>query len=587
MGGFCGFTCTNHDSITAMLEALAHRGQASNHINIGGITLGQRSPDQLLSTCGNYAIVFDGDIFNLHQLTANKEPLPEILLNLYHQYGPAMLTHLHGVFAFAIFDIAANRLFCTRDIFGAKPFYYTKTHDGIIFGSEIKSFLHHPGFTPSLNTEALAQYLSFQYSVLDETFFKGVYKLPPGHYMEWENGDLKLTPYHSLEFSPTKMQMEEAVERIDKTVLASVARHMQGGTEIGAFLSGGVDSGYVTAIFGGKKTFTIGFDYEKYNEIEHAKKLSEHIGATNFTKMISTDEYWESLPKIQYHMDEPIGDPAAVAFYFACMEAAQHVKIALSGEGADEFFGGYNIYKEPLSLRTYSKLPLIIRKWIASLAKRLPKGTKGRSFVIRGATPVQERFIGNAYIFTAQERDKLLKFKTSQTPADIVRPYYDKVKHLDDITKMQFIDIHFWLVGDILLQADKMSMAHGLQLRVPLLDREVFHVASQLPTKLRVTKKQSKVAFRNAAARHMPVETATRRKLGFPVPTRIWLRDKKYYNIVKEHFTSAAAQEYFHQGELMTLLDEHFNGKQDNSRKIWTIYMFLLWYNEFFGGIQP
>ena len=599
MGGFCGFTTTDNNNaettVNSMLGAILHRGFENAKTLLcknlvlgfdGGSKAGHNLQDK-------FQLVFIGDIYNCHELrelleekchTFETFTITEILLHLYEEYGPGMLHHLRGSFAFAIYDTENNKIFCARDPFGIKPFYYTVAENELIFGSEIKAFLHHPDFVPVVNTEALGQYMTFQYSVLSETFFKGVFKLPQGHYLIWENGGVQISRYHSHIFTPAEMSLDDAVESIDKAVCESVERHVTTCDEIGAFLSGGVDSGYMAGTFKGKKAFTVGFDYEKYNEINHAKTLADKLGLEHITKIISTDEYWDSLPKIQYHMDEPLADPAAVAFYFACMEAARHVKIALSGEGADEFFGGYNIYKEPLSLRFYARLPLSLREWLASIAKRLPKNTRGRSFLIRGAKPVEMRFFGNAFIFTEEERDKLLKYPAIQSPVDITRPYYSLVKHEDDITKMQFLDINLWLEGDILLQADKMSAAHGLQLRTPLLDREVAGVASRLPVKHRVSKKMTKIAFREAAARHIPPETAERYKLGFPVPIRIWLREKKYYDMVKSHFTGDAANEYFHMEELIKLLDEHYNSKTDNSRKIWTVYMFLLWHNEFFNS---
>ena len=604
MSGFCGFTGyePNHAKpiITAMLDTIAHRGQHYIETYLGEKTaLGLRSDNiqQLQNETGNLTLIFDGQIYNQPELrtlleekghTLAATSCTEILIHLYEEYSTGMLSHLRGTFAFAIYDADADKLFCARDPFGVKPLYYTRTENGLIFGSEIKTFFLHPDFKPIVNTEALGQYLTFQYSVLNETFFKGVYKLPAGHYLILEHETIHISRYNSHVFTPSDINLDDAVKNIDSAVQDSVAKHMVSDDEISAFLSGGVDSSYVTAMYskkGGTKSFTVGFDYEKYNEIEYAKSLSEELGIENISKIISTDEFWKSLPKIQYYMDEPLADPAAVAFYFACKEASKHVKIAFSGEGADEFFGGYNIYKEPLSLRYYTWLPLSLREWLAGVAKKLPRKIKGRNFIIRGAKPVEERFIGNAYIFSEEERNKLLKYKPIQSPMDITRPYYDQVKHENDITKMQFLDIHLWLTDDILLQGDKLSMANGLQVRMPLMDREVFRVASRLPVKYRVNRKETKVAFRKAAAKHLPPQTAWRKKLGFPVPIRIWLREEKYYNIVKSHFTGEAAQKYFHINELVNLLDEHFSGKQDNSRKIWTVYMFLLWHDEFFNSV--
>jgi asparagine synthase (glutamine-hydrolysing) len=604
MGGFCGFTGYAPDDakpiLTNMLDTMAHRGQKVIEMYCQeALAMGFRSRaiENFQDDAGRLALVFYGEIYNQPELRALLEAkghtLPDasctqILLHMYAEYGVDMLTHLRGAFAFALYDTKADKLFCARDPFGVKPFYYMRTKTELVFGSEIKSFFPHPSFTPKVNTEALAQYLTFQYSVLNETFFQGVCKLPPGHYFVWEKGSMQLSRYNSHMFTPEDMPMEEAIDSIDNAVQDAVARSMHADDEetIGAFLSGGVDSSYVASLFskhGGKKTFTVGFDYQRYNETTHAKNLTDSLGIENISKIISTEEYWDSLPSIQFYMDEPLADPAAVAFYFACREAAQHVTTAFSGEGADEFFGGYNIYKEPLSLKYYTWLPLRLRKWLALAAQKLPRNLKGRNYILRGAKPVEARFIGNAYIFTPEERDKLLKTKPIQSPMDITRPYYEQVKHEDDSTKMQFLDINLWLPEDILLQADKMSMAHGLKLRVPLMDKEVFKAASRLPVQYRVTKQETKVAFREAAARHLPPETAWRKKLGFPVPIRIWLREEDYYYRVRAYFISEVAEEYFHVDALLALLDAHYDSQQDNSRKIWTIYMFLLWHDEFFG----
>jgi len=621
MCGFCGFSGKNNEQekvITAMMDRIIHRGPDSAGVYLGDnmtfgfrrlaiVSVGEDGTQPMYNEDKNLVMVFNGEIYNYQELRASLEEKghvfssyadSETILHMYEEYGTGMLTHLRGMFAFAIYNILEDKLFCARDPFGIKPFYYTKTDEGLIFGSEIKSFLEHPNFTPTVNVEALGQYLTFQYSVLTETFFKGVYKLPPGHYLTLDNTNegVIITRYHSHIFTPmAEANFETSVENIDQVVTESVAKHMANEVEIGSFLSSGVDSSYVAACFakeGNKresnetlKTFTVGFDYEQYNEIGYASRLSEKLGVENISKIITTEEYWECLPKFLYHLDEPLADPAAVALYFVSREAAKHVKCTFSGEGADELFGGYNIYKEPLSLQTYSKLPLSLREWLASCAKKLPKGMKGRNFLIRGAKTVEERYIGGAYVFSPEERNELLKHIPLQDPIDITRPYYEQVKHEDDITKMQYLDIHLWQAGDILLKADKMSMAHGLEVRVPLLDKEVFKIASRLPVKHRVTRKSTKYAFRQAAKRHLPPEVAEKRKLGFPVPVRIWLREEKYYNIVKEHFTSETAQEYFHTNLLVELLDEHFNGKHDNGRKIWVVFMFLLWHKEFFARV--
>jgi asparagine synthase (glutamine-hydrolysing) len=369
---------------------------------------------------------------------------------------------------------------------------------------------------------------------------------------------------------------------IDEAVKDAVSKHMVSDGEVAVFLSSGVDSSYAAACSGAEKAFTVGFDDARYNEAENAKALAESLQLNHHIKIIDTDEYWNHLPRVQYYMDEPLADPAAAALYFVSREASNHVSAALSGEGADELFGGYNIYREPQSLGVYTWLPIWLRRWLAGLAEKLPFDIKGKNFIIRGGKTFEERFIGNANIFSAEERDNLLKYKAPH-PKDITRPYYAQVKHEDDITKMQFLDINLWMAGDILLKADKLSMAHSLQLRTPFLDREVFRTASRIPTRHRVNKKGiTKYAFRLAAKRHLPIDVSERKKLGFPVPIRVWLREEKYAEIVARYFNSETAKKYFNQDILLNLLRAHTAGKKDNSRKIWTVYMFLLWHENFF-----
>ena len=354
--------------------------------------------------------------------------------------------------------------------------------------------------------------------------------------------------------------------------------------EVGSLLSSGIDSSYIATISKADKTFTVGFDYDKFNEISYAKDLSEKIGTQNFSKLISEEEYWSVLPEIQYYMDEPLADASCVALYFVDKTAAEHVKVVLSGEGADEFFGGYNIYHEPVSLKGYQRLPKLLRCLAGKFAEKvLPEGMRGRSFLMRGALDVERRFIGNAKRFSVKERKRILKNATpAKSPWKLTKPFYDKVKHVDDTTKMQYIDMNFWLVGDILLKADKMSMRHSLETRVPFLDKEVYKLSKTIPTKHKLAGGTTKYALRKAAERHIPEATAMKKKLGFPVPITLWLKEDKYYNQVKEAFTSPAAKTFFNTDELVKLLDQHKNGKLDNSKKIWVVYMFLMWYDVYF-----
>ncbi|MEE1039258.1 MAG: asparagine synthase (glutamine-hydrolyzing), partial [Lachnospiraceae bacterium] len=549
------------------------------------------------------------------------------------EYGVKILDRLRGMFAFVIWDTRKKELFGARDMFGIKPFYYAQAGGSFIYGSEIKSILEYPGYEREVNLEALEQYMSFQYSVLPETFFKGIFRLPAGHYMIWKDGKLRTRRYFDPMLTPVKAKDREKeegrktvgekavvekaagekaagekaageradshncidgsgagqsahdrlVDEIDRAVQESVRYHMVSDVEVASLLSSGVDSSYVAATFKGAKTFTVGFDYETYNEIPYAEALSGEVGIRNYSKIISTREYWKEFPKIQYYMDEPLADASAAALYFVDREASRHVKVILSGEGADELFGGYVIYHEPFSLNAYQKIPAGVRRAAAAVVSVLPGHPKGKGFIMRGAKPVEERFIGNANVYTVKLRNRVLRHTTKNSdPKNLTAPYYRRARHLSDTEKMQYIDLNFWLQGDILLKADKMSMAHGLESRVPFLDRGVFTTAKNIPLEEKISRTNTKTAFREAARRYIPEAAAQKKKLGFPVPIRIWLRQDKYYGIVKKAFLSKEAQLFFHTEELMKLLDAHRAGREDYSRQIWTVYTFLVWYRQYF-----
>ena len=605
MCGFTGFTGNldnREETIEKMMNKIIHRGPDSGGIHSDeNVTLGFRrlsiiglenGSQPMYNEDGSIVIVFNGEIYNYEGIKEElikkghifkSEADTEVLVHLYEEKGMDMLQDIRGMFAFVIYDMNKKELYAVRDFFGIKPFYYTKINDNLVFGSEIKSFLEYPEFKKEVNLLALENYLSFQYSVLEETFFKGVYKLMPGHYLKYKDNEITITRYFEPMFEPEKMKLQDAIKNVDEVLQESIKMHKISDVEVGSFLSSGVDSSYVAATFKGDKTFSVGFDYDKYNETNYAKDLSEKIGIENFSKTISTEEYWDTIKKVQYHMDEPLADPSAIALYFVANLASKHVKVALSGEGADEFFGGYNIYKEPFDISFLTVLPKPIRKALGKIAKAIPFSFKGKNLLIRASKDVEERFIGNANMFSKEEREEILKNPTGKyKTTDITKPFYEKVNHLDDATKMQYIDLNLWLVGDILLKADKMSMANSLEVRVPFLDKEVFKVASKIPSDYKVNKQATKYVFRMAAKEHLDDLVATKKKLGFPVPIRVWLKEDNFYNKVKEAFLSDASKKYFNTDKIVSYLDNHKNGKGDFSRKIWTIYMFLVWHDEFF-----
>ena len=595
MCGIVGFVGARENAQTilqAMMDRIAHRGpDGQGQFLEGPVALGQRrlsiidldgGKQPMYNEDSSLVVVFNGEIYNFQALTAELQAAghtfatrsdTEVLLHGYEEWGKGMLDRLRGMFTFALWDRKAETLFLARDHFGIKPLYYYQNEEGeLLFGSEIKSFLDHPGFHKALNEDQLSLYLSYQYSPGEDTFFRGVKKLLPAHCLTWQGGEIKIERYWQPAFTPDE----------GPSLTESVAAHKIADVEVGSFLSSGVDSSYMAALAKVDKTFTVGFANKQYDETDFAKEFSAHIGVKNYAYRITPEEYWANLGRIQYHMDEPLADAASVALYFVNREAAKQVKVCLSGEGADEFFGGYNIYKEPFTVSWYDKLPLWLRRAVGAAASVLPP-VPGVNFLVRRGRPLEERYIGNTNLMGERRKRQLLKNYTGRIlPTDLSRPYFEQTRGQDAVTRMEYCDLNLWMVGDILLKADKMSMANSLELRVPFLDRKVFDLACRIPTSCKVNAAQTKIAMRGAAEKTIPPKTADKKKLGFPVPVRAWLREEKYAAILREAFASEAAEKFFNTAALNKMLDQHLSGKRDNWRQLWCVFIFLVWYDEYF-----
>ncbi len=608
MCGICGMIGETKDKekvLARMMKVMEHRGpDGGDTYASDGALLGFRrlsiidldtGMQPMVNEDGSMALVFNGEIYNYQTLRKvlkqkghefRNSSDSEVILHGYEEYQKELLGKLRGMFGFAVWDDKKKSLFAARDYFGIKPFYYAVVENTLVFASEIKCILEYPGYQKKVNEEALEQYLSFQYSALPETFFKGIYKLLPGHYLTFENQELKVGRYFEPTLDPGAKESESAmIAETRKVMNQSVKRHLISDVEVGSFLSSGVDSSLIAALSKCNRTFTVGFAHEgdKYNEITYAKELSKKIGIENQCKYISREEFKEAIPKVMYHMDEPLADASAVALYFLAQEASKKVKVVLSGEGADEIFGGYNIYLEPKALGWSRWIPLKVREKLASAAERLPRHMKGRNYLIRAARPLSERYIGNAYIFTADERKRLLRRKKEgPKPNELLKKEYDKMRGLPDSDQMQALDLVYWLPGDILLKADKMSMAHSLEVRVPFLDKDVFEVARRIPHSLKTKKYTTKYVLRKVADEYLPEQVAKKKKLGFPIPIRNWFKEEDWYQQIKTAFTGETAAKYFRTKRLVRLLEEHRSGREDNSRKIWTVYAFLVWHQVFF-----
>ena len=612
MCGFAGYihnygTFDKEEVIHKMADRIKHRGPDDAHYYIDdGIALGFRrlsiidlegGRQPILNEDGSLVLLFNGEIYNYQEL---REELikaghifttktdSETILHGYEEYGKKILDRLRGMFAFIIWNKNTKELFGARDIFGIKPFYYYKKGKEFMFGSEIKSFLSHPNFEKELDEDMIPLYLSYEYSPDERTIFKNVFKLPGAHCFTYKNGELKVERYYKIEY---KIEDDKSLEywedAITKEFTESVSMHQIADVEVGCFLSSGVDSSYVVKEIskGTKKvkTFSVGYEEEKYSELPYAQDFSNVIGVPNIANKVSADEFFDAVPEIQYYMDEPLPNPSEIPLYFLAKNARRYVKVVLSGEGADELFGGYPMYLAGGHFDHYShKVPRPVRKILGTVAKHCPN-FKGKNFLVRGAMEPYQRFMRANYVFQSAERQKFLKRPiASKVPEEYSKRYFNEVSNLDEPTQLQYVDMHTWMIYDILLKADRMSMANSLELRVPFLDKKMLELSTRIPSRYRAANETTKIALRGAAIKQLPERTANKKKLGFPVPLNDWLREDKYYNKVKAAFQSDIAEKFFVTSELMKLLDDHKSGKALNMQKIWSFYTFILWYEQFF-----
>lgn len=482
---------------------------------------------------------------------SRREREERILVRAFETWQFDMAAHLYGMFAFALWDEEEKQLFCLRDQFGTKPFYYYETEDGqLLYGTTIRGIMEQPGFVKELNEEMLQIYLSLTYVAGENTFFRGLKKLLPGRYLIWKDGVVTVKRYWKPEFHPDDSKsLEEWADEIH-TTLGEIMKEVKTSDErVESFLSGGVDSSYVLAMSDADTADTCGYEEERFDEsvlaVETARILERKISR----RVINPEEYFNIVPYVMYNMEQPLGDASAIVFALGCQATAEHTKICYSGEGADEFFGGYNMYRN---------------------AERYGENLKNF-------------YVGNTNIMKEDEKKKILKkYDPDVLPIEVAQSIYEEMEGLDPLTKMSNIDIQIWLEGDIYLNVDKMSEAAGLEVRMPLTDLRIFDIASRMPSKYKVNEEQNKVAFRTAAQKMLPEEIAFRKKLGFIVPIRIWMADDRYNQDVRAKFHSEMAEKFFNVEEINTIFDEYVGGNSDNWRKVWTIYTFLVWYEEYF-----
>ena len=607
MCGFSGYFGTGdydrEQVVRKMSEKIAHRGPDGEGVFVDDyVALGHRrlsiidlelGIQPMYSADGRYVIVFNGEIYNYkdiqrklkkdHGVTFQTNSDTEALLQTYMIYGEKTASLLRGMFAFVIYDREEHKIYGARDAFGIKPFYYAKMKDTLLFGSEIKSFLPHPAFKKEINHEALKMYLIFQYSPMKETLFRNVYKLEPGTYFTYDGEKMKTERYFNASFRTKPISEDEAAEGIFKEVENSVKYHLIADVEVGSFLSGGVDSSFIATMARPDKTYSVGFKTDGFDESMDAKALCDILKIKNRRREITADEFFEVLPAVQYQSDEPHANLSAVPLYFLSEMAAEDLKVVLSGEGADEFFGGYETYHGSKSGSVYKAIvPRKLRGWIGR--KIGDRDHRGLNFFKRNALDLEDSYIGQAFIMDNDQANDLLQenYRSNLTYQDVTRPYFEKVKGKDELHKKMYLDMHLWLPNDILLKADKMTMAHSLELRVPYLDRKVWSYARTLPSNLLIDDHQTKTVFRKSSEKVLPEEWVKRKKKGFPVPIRQWLWEEKYASRFREMFEQPFAKEFFHTEILLQWLKDHQEKKANNQRKLYTVYAFLLWYKAYF-----
>jgi asparagine synthase (glutamine-hydrolysing) len=538
-----------------------------------------------------YWIIFNGEIYNYLELrqelleaglTFATHSDTEVIIALYSHYKEKAVEKLRGMFAFLIYDKEEQFLYGARDPFGIKPLFYYYDGQRTYFGSEKKSILLALE-KQELNRVALQHYLTYQFVPEPFSMTEGIQKLEPGHYFTKKvNAQMEIKQYWRASFHPVQKSESDFIKEIKDVLFDSVKMHMRSDVPVGSFLSGGIDSSIIASIakefHPSIKTFSVGFEHNGFSEIDVAKETAEKLGVENISYVITPEEYMNEIPKIMWHMDDPLADPACVPLYFVAREARKHVTVVLSGEGADELFGGYNIYREPQSLEVFNKIPRVGKALLKGIANCLPEGTKGKSFIERGVTPMEQRYIGNAKMFTEEEKRHILKgYKEGLDYTDITKSLYEESKGYAPVDRMQFIDIHTWMRGDILLKADKMTMAHSLELRVPFLDKAVFDIASKIPTNLKTANGTTKYILRKAAEGIVPNHVLDRKKLGFPVPIRHWLKNEMN-DWAKKIIRESNTDHLINKAYLLKLLEDHCQNKADNSRKIWTVLMFMVWH---------
>lgn len=576
-----------------------HLGLGHRRLTI--IDTSERSNQPMLSEDGQTVICYNGEVYNYVEMRKSLEAKgqtfkttsdTEVMLHMYRHYGQDSLAQFNGMFAFAVWDKQKQELLIARDRVGIKPLYYSITEKGIVFASELKALLAILGQKTEVNRKIIDSYMSLGYCPTEETLFKNIYKLPPGHSLTIKNETVDITPYWDIEFDKSEDKGEAYyVEEAERLFKDAVELQLRSDVPLGVFLSGGVDSSAVVAMMhelGVKdiKTFSVAWDYgKKFNETSYAQEVSEQYNTDHEEYFMTAADFREFLPQYIRHMDEPVTEAAAISLYYLAKKTKEKVTVVLSGEGADEVFGGYPIYKYLQVVENYKKVPAWIRRlFLNPLARVL--GPKFAKYADLSEMSIEESYFGVSFYETKQKRklysDSFAKECENFTIVDALSPYYQKTAGQDLQTRMQYIDYKSWLVEDLLIKADRMSMAASLELRVPFLDHRLLEFTAKMPSKYRLKGGEPKYIIKKAMRSYLSDNILYRKKMGFPTPLAVMFQGElKDYVVDIIDSEKAHARGYFNPLEIRRLLKEHDDGSADHHRILWQLLVLELWHREF------
>ncbi|HEV3138968.1 MAG TPA: asparagine synthase (glutamine-hydrolyzing) [Vicinamibacterales bacterium] len=597
------------DLIHRMCDVIRHRGPDDEGVFVEpGVALGMRRLSIIDLSSGHQPIhnedrtiwiVFNGEIYNFPELRRELETAghrfytntdTEAIVHAYEQWGVDSVKRLRGMFGYAIWDSRTRRLLVARDRIGIKPLHYAIAGGRLYFGSEIKSLLESPDVSRDLDPDALDYYLSFLYTPRNGSIFRDVRKLPPGHLLTWQNGRVSIQKYWQLPADePFRGSEADAVRDLRATLADSVRSHLLSDVPLGAFLSGGIDSSLVVGLMaetsGARvKTFSIGFDEPAFDELAHARTVANHFGTDHHELVVKPDAV-AILDRLISHFDEPFADSSAIPTWYVSEMARRHVTVVLSGDGGDELFGGYDRYLPHPRVVAFDRYsPRALRRVAAIAADRLPHGMRGKNFLRHVGRGEHGRYIDAIRFFGADEKPALLSADlrmamTEPDPEVRLAAHFDRYARLPWASQMMRFDAETYLPEDVLAKVDRMSMAHSIESRVPLLDNEVIAFASSLPASLKIRDGRRKHVLKQVAATLLPPAILERKKQGFGVPLGVWFRGNLRELFADTLLSPSSLQRGYFQAQFVKrIVDEHLSGRRDHTLRLWQLVVFERWH---------